>query len=353
MKMAEKVGTRDRLMTGRHWDENHFLLQEEQAPKRNVWELQASFPLAIGDIYWERGTGKRTKLIHAGAVIDSKQLEKFKTHPEQFSLEPILNLEHIEIGRKALRALASASKRKAHKQEALEEARVALLQWIRLAYWEEMSDRSLMDWAYLWHQEFFNLKMSDLCPAAQGEYMQRACMQGALIGVLALTLGFNDYSLLSDLYTMAFIADSGISKENWSFNIVQAIELEREKSGAGAKVLNLVNEKEVFLNHSLKAKMPSLNYPLLIKKLVSRHHEKVEGGGFPLCSNRREMDDLEIISSFGLTSLSFDWSGFSSSDGGGWLRRLVRGIASRRVVAAIGFTFNPIVDDGYKEIIGL
>lgn len=114
------------------------------------------------------------------------------------------------------------------------------------------------------------------------------CSTHAILACLAN--GFYEFNFIQDLYNLAFVLDIGLTQNNFTYAMERACEAERTKPGSGVGTVSSLAkspfEIECFTNHPTysmryaESMEEKFHYPELLK-VLSLHHEKKDGSGFP------------------------------------------------------------------------
>lgn len=274
-----------------------------------TFEQLENFYFAPGDISWK---GK-LNLCSAGDVIDHAYFLKFtKTHssfPCKYKMY-FWNVDKFSYFIRELKETRSHSGR--------DKTRVQFLNWFRKTFWLGKMEGSLLDLMEGAHRSFY-----DLPQEIAGEWKEKSLdlfrvysLQGALLVCFSIALGYVDHRMLKDIYHLPFFFDAGLLK-NLNFNTVTAISEDWKDKGQPLNIFTNESDKEEFKNHAGKAYE---FYPEVEKRffnmksllpIISRHHEKVDGSGFPNGVNWSELSDLEALvifvsQNYGLDSVDFD-----------------------------------------------
>jgi hypothetical protein len=273
------------------------------------YEQLENFYFAPGDITWK---GKVT-LCSAGDVVDHTYLLKFtKTHssfPCQYKMY-FWNVDKFSYFMEQLKETRSHSER--------EKARVQFLAWFKKVYWQGKMEGSLLDLMEGAHRSFYDLpqELAAKWKEKSLDLFRVYSLQGSLLVCFALALGYVDYRVLKDIYHLPYFFDSGLL-DNFNYSMVSAISEDWKDKGQPLRLLTTENDKSLFESHADKA---FELYPEVEKKffylknllpVIARHHEKVNGSGFPKGVNWSELSDLEslvifVAQNYGMDAVDFD-----------------------------------------------
>ncbi len=287
-------------------DDDH---QTGQLNTEISFEQLENFCFAPGDINWK---GKVT-LCSAGDVIDHNYVLKFfkaqNTLPCNYRMYS-WNVDKFVSFMDELREAKSHSAR--------EKVRVYFLNWFKNVFWNGKSEGSLLDLMEAAHRTFNDLpdRMVNEWKTKSLDLYRVYSLQGALMVCFSLALGYVDYRVLKDIYHLPFFFDSGLLK-NLNYSMVAAISEEWRDKGRPLQLLNDAEEKKNFEEHS---ENPFILFPEAEEKffymknlmpLISRHHEKTDGSGFPHGVKWSELSDLETLiifvsQNYGLEMVNFD-----------------------------------------------
>jgi hypothetical protein len=284
---------------------NDIAVLEKQAGARekiplSYDQLGYSF-LAPGDIYWMKKNKQLVKIFHAGDYLLPEVLTKFRTGKKILVIDQLIDMPNIKKGLESWRNFCEIKD-----ENERVKIRREILRWFSDIYWTGKKSGSLLDLAVLGQKQFysFDQAMTDQLRNIGVDSFNRSFLVAGFAVFSALAMGHTDYNFLKDFYNVCFFLEYGL-KENFTYNIRQALELERQNCGKGLQSLHVGDktswEYNVFFGY------PEKSYKKVLSECktffhsedavrpITRQHERIDGTGFPNRVNADEMNDLESI----------------------------------------------------------
>ncbi|MCO4792268.1 MAG: hypothetical protein KC493_01055 [Bacteriovoracaceae bacterium] len=250
-----------------------------------------------GKITWKG----RLNICSAGDVVDHTYLEKFKKLTDTIPCEFKMYSWNLDRFSKFITEIKEA---KGYTDRA--KARVNFLNWFKKVYWEGKLEGSLLDLMESCHRNFYNLPkdLEEAWTTKSIDLFRVYSLQGSLMVCFAIALGYSDFKSLKDIYHLPFFYDASLL-DSLTFNTVSAISTEWEDKGNSLSFINnssaTANEKSLFKAHAEQAfkGREDLEESFFSMKnlapVISRHHERIDGKGFPHSLNWSELSDLETL----------------------------------------------------------
>ena len=312
-------------------NKSHLIDEKELASLEEIsFEELERGVFCPGRLYWIKRNGRPLKLLEVGEVLDHEYIAKFKRQDALLKIYRISNLGVVTEGKMLLQAFKNAES-----EMKRVELREELLKWFKSIYWDGSRSGSLLDLVRVTVERFYNFdeKTSNHLREASILLYKRSALVGAFGVMTALALGYLDYKLLSDIYHLCFLFDYSLDHNSLSFNLLNAIELERQRSGKGVACLFLGEnpgpELEIFQSHPMKSfeitmkECQAIFHDPHLLRLILRHHEKINGKGFPLGLNEHEMSDLELMIILINHIVTYENLDYQLNDGKGFYRHLI------------------------------
>ncbi|MEI8345954.1 MAG: hypothetical protein WCG27_00695 [Pseudomonadota bacterium] len=258
--------------------------------------------LATGDIYWVKVNQQLVKIFYAGDYLLPDIIEKFKKGNRVLVIDQIANVGLINSG------ITEWEKfKKADNDLEIFKHRKSILFWFSQVYWSGEKRGSLLDLAILGQKEFYSFapEITEKLKKIGLDNLKRSFLYSALAVYIALAMGHTDYRFLKDVYNVCFLLDYAFNDDSISYNISQAMEMERKKGGEGQRYLfqneNPTWEFQAFTEHPERGIQNALEECLTyfsnpdVIQVILRQHERMDGSGFPTQTNESELSDLENI----------------------------------------------------------
>ncbi len=283
-----------------------------------------------GEIYWKKRSGKLLKVLNAGEAIDEKNITKFEKNQMKLKIKCFVNMELIDLAVENLKNL---------KQATNEVERIAIrktiLFWLKNNYWEDDAKGNFLDLTKIGERAFyiFDREMTETLKGMSRSVFERSALV-ATIGVFcALSLGYTDFKLLQDTYSLSFLLDFAFDKTSYSFNLNKATELERNVPGDGVSFLIIGKdtgpELNSFMQHTFKGARLArercgkfFNNEEILKYIIV-HHERINGNGFPLRINEDEMSDIEMLIIFLNGLIPYNTFKYAKNDGKAFFKKVI------------------------------
>ncbi len=289
-------------------------------------ELENSI-FSPGDIFWVKKSGARIKILGSGDVIDHEYLKKFDGRANGLQANIIADISVVGDAMKLFLSLSHA-----RTENERIERRMELMRWFKNIFWIGSHRGSLLDLVKIGTEVFYKLDVdtSQRLTSASNFLFKRSALVAPMAVFICLGMGYLDFNFLRDLYHLCFLFDFALDRQGLSYNLLKATELERRKSGDGIACLFLGDnpgpELEAFQFHPRKGMLEAKELcskhftdPNLIN-LIMKHHERVNGKGFPFGINEDEMSDLDTIIIFLNHLISYDELSYSRNDGQQFLK---------------------------------
>ncbi len=240
-------------------------------------------------LFYSLAGGKKViSLLHAGDLIDSDFIQKYKT-------KNIKSLSGIEVANESLiqeYKLEWGNFKQARSQRERMQVRDQLLEKIKQDFLI-LKNKSFLSYVIACYETFFD------CPDEVIELYQqksvilytRSLMMSAKLTCLTIAGNYLDFHFIKDFYNTAFLLDYGLVMSNGlNYTITHACELERSEPTSGVQYLKDMGrssyELDLFLNHPIRSHEYAqkfedrFSYPELLD-FIKLHHEKGDGSGFP------------------------------------------------------------------------
>lgn len=318
-------------------DNGLFILEEDEDIKKS-----SSFPplmeeeiegelLSPGDIFWIKSNGDQILISPYGSIINHEQLNKFLKAKVNIVIDMMVNYSVKSEGVKFFDKLKHANTLSEKNA-----ARNDFLVWNDKLLWSGITNGSFVDVmnVFLGSVHFFDPKIEEVLLHMSQSDFQRSILTGSMSVIFALALGYNDYSYLQDLYHLHFIFDQSLNSQGMSFTLREAAEKERQKSGEGVSHL-LINKEEgpemaKFKKHAVEGqKLAKKIFGKLFHSsdtfhLVGKHHEKINGKGFPKGLHADELSEIEQIVILSGHLFSFDELNFKRNDARSFFEKILK-----------------------------
>ena len=260
----------------------------------------ASWKLAPGDIYYQTpATEKLLLLKRCGDLLEESWVTKMRNN-SGLRFRDLVHLKRVaEIS-------SQWEQWKTIEDPAeFEKAGLRLCDVIRGGLHSE-GGITLLDWAFVCHQQFKPDEELQLNMLAKHEVLHRRGLYVSALSVLfAIACGYSDSKFLQELYQTAWLLDSGLLHDDFSYWIAVACQAEKQRPGSGLEFLKHKkashSEIELFLQH------PVLGHSMAMQRfekkfqnpgllnIILHHHELADGRGFPHGIPMAAMSDWESI----------------------------------------------------------
>jgi hypothetical protein len=270
-------------------------------------------------------------LLRAGDFVDPAFVKKYKEKGQKsFYMLNVVHQDNIDD----YNSLWIKLKVGRFEQERLE-ARKELLEKFSEQLWFDDEEVCSLDFLISCFDTFNRLADEIMIEMRETSTLlcERGLQSASFATITALALGYTDYEVLSDIFHVTFLLDFGLIGDKYSYFIAQACEQERKTPGGGMKYLEKMNapkkEKDLFYNHPVLGHQEVFRrcygafYNMELMKLISLHHEKHDGSGFPGKINYWGISELEAIPLFMDYIVPFDEFMYTSTGGGGLLKSYV------------------------------
>ena len=268
-----------------------------------VFDIQENHLFAPGDIYWEKSSGKKIRVIKYGCPIEKNFLKKFKNLKYNNLVNNGLIKELSTILRSLKLATLMPDKIKARKN---------LLQFLTRYYRNEGNSSNILDFIIAFKKEFYSLpsRVEEKLLNASHELFKRGLLLGSLRVSYSLLMGHFDYSFLKDVYHSGPIVSFFLIKHGISTEELDEVE-NYIKGHYNESFLKYLKNIDFSLDDDLKDfyKNP------YSKHLITLNFEKVNGKGVPYGIHSEEITDIESI--FIFTANSIPLKGLDSKEGDG------------------------------------
>lgn len=306
-------------------------IKKKELTPINLDEL-SKFKVVPGHIFLNMKNSRPILLLKAGDPVMQEFVSKYSAKQGlNFSMLAVVNLKEIN------QIIVQFDGLKSDDPAELLKTRDILLEWFYLNYWSDSKECSLLDIIYCCSKVFLRIEDSVLKKIQNVSMMfyTRSLRLASFSVFVALSLGYLDFSLLSDLFHVSMLLDFGLVGGELDYFITQACEKERVNPGDGLNYLDDLdfNGKNVdidfFYSHPLKGKeLVQENYGDVffdkkITSVISRHHEYGEKNGFPLKLKLNEISDFEKIPLFLDGATPFKEIVFKKDDGRGYLKKIL------------------------------
>ncbi|OFZ56679.1 MAG: hypothetical protein A2328_09370 [Bdellovibrionales bacterium RIFOXYB2_FULL_36_6] len=317
---------------------NHLdMLKDGQKIKMEGHEL-LKFKFAPGNVFWIKKNNKLVRILKTGDYMDRDILYKYMNKCAPLVLERLINVKWIEEAFEHFMDLKHAK----NLNEQIE-ARAKILKIIGPVYWHGINEGSLIDLIHLGEKVFFKLPEKEIRQLYQGEmdFFKMNALAGMVSVLFSLTVGYMDFAFLADIYHVGFFVDYSLIEEKIDWTMKEAVLLEVKMPGDGIKKLSLQtgkNDVGCFVSHPeqsyirVKEKINNLFNSKDCLRLLTKHHEALNGAGFPNGIGENQLSDLEtiIISSSRCCQLDHD---LVLGDGKGFFKDIRKFISNRISVA--------------------
>jgi len=276
------------------------MLNDEQKIKIQGQEL-LKYKFAPGNVFWIKKNNKLVRILKTGDYMDSEILYKYMNKCAPLVLERLINVKWIEEVFEHFMDLKHAK----HLNEQIE-ARAKILKLIGKVYWHGLAEGSLIDLINLGEKVFFKIPPNVTRELYQGEmnFFKMNALTGIVSVLFSLTVGYMDFEFLEDIYHVSFFVDYSLIEKKLDWTMKEAIVLEVETPGEGVKELSKQADKENlnrFVSHpgqsyiGVKEKIKDLFNTKDCLNLLTKHHEALNGLGFPYGLAENQLSDLETI----------------------------------------------------------
>lgn len=292
------------------------------------YEELMKFHFSPGDVFWKRKFAGPIRLIRAGDIVNQKHMHKFREGNHTFFVCSIVNQDNVNKVAKLFEELSKIRIGKDRSQK-----RNEILGWFKKIYWDGEEEGSLLDLVMIGERAFyiFEKEVQERLQETSMLLYRRSSFLSILSVFFALGLGHMEFTFLSDLYHICYLFDYSLEKNNLSFAINEALEMERMEVGRGKKYLAGISEDEVekFESHPRMSMNQTLTdckkyfvNPDLVY-LIDLHHERVSGNGFPNGINENEMSDIENIITSLVHIIAYDDIVFENNDGPNYAKKIL------------------------------
>ena len=293
----------------------------------SIHDMKKSF-FACGDIFWQKNSGKLTKILDAGAIIEKSHLDKFKG--KTLLIERVSDVKTIESV-----VMKFSSFSKALDEQSRIENREKILRWFGGVFWHGNNNASLLDLVKIGEKSFYNFdeKITNELKNTGHTLFIRSSLVASLSSYILLILGYTDPKFLKDIYNLCFIFDYAFDQESFTFTLNKATEAERYAPGDGIVQLIVGEdsgpELDTFMHHifsgvqKAKLNLSKFFYDEGIFKLILRHHERINGQGFPYEIKEHEMSEIEQVIIFLNNSITYNTLDFKQNDGVGFFKKTI------------------------------
>jgi len=280
---------------------NHpVTLKDELKIKIEGQEL-LKYKFAPGNVFWVKKNNKLVRILKTGDYMDSEILYKYMNKNVPLVLERLINVKWIDEVFEHFMDLKHAK----NLNEQIE-ARSKILKLVGKIYWHGNAQGSLIDLINLGEKVFFKIPAQETRELYQGElnFFKMNALTGIVSVLFSLIVGYLDFAFLQDIYHIGFFADFSLIEEKIDWTIKEAVLLEIKTPGEGKKALSLHTNKDNlyrFVAHpgrsyiGVKEKIKDLFNAKDCLNLLTKHHEALNGAGFPHGIGENELSDLETI----------------------------------------------------------
>lgn len=275
-------------------------------------------------------------LISAGGYIDQGFLNHYiGKGMDCVYIDTICHEGIVNVGKQLLSEFINAG---THEDKV--NTRKKFLGWFKRNFWDEEIEVSILDLVITVHAAFFKLP-GDVCKNLLDTSVviyNRSMLVASLSVVVGMMMGHYEYEVLTDIYHSSILLDYGLLGSEFNYHIMKACELEHTKPGEGISYLEknaTKDDLDFFLYHpnigAQQARMDCEPIAAIgnIYSVIEKHHELIEGRGFPAGLKMGELAEIEQISIFLDHLIPFDLDRYKVDDGVGFFAKLVKQAPSR------------------------
>ncbi|MCK5074431.1 MAG: hypothetical protein KAQ98_13455 [Bacteriovoracaceae bacterium] len=289
----------------------------------------AKYRFAPGDVYWVKMNGKLVRLLTVGDYIDREFIQKFTSGNMSLMLDRIINEDYLNDG---ISILEGMRKGRSIKERA--SSRTEFIDWLNDVFWSGEKEGSLIDLIILGEKVFFAFEdeFAEKLVSGNTEFFTRSALMGILNVIFAINMGYMDDKLLCDIYNLPFLVDYFMHVDGYAFDLIRALEMERKSSGNGREWLEFKGDK--MAEHNMFFEHPDKSARLVLEdckkyfhseemvSLIEKHHERMDGSGFPEGIYESELSDLETLFISVNQAISFKLE-FVFGDGKKYLKNII------------------------------
>lgn len=286
-------------------------------------ELQ-NYLISPGDVFFTFKSGKSIKLLRAGSPVDPIKMKRYLSSPGLVSFEKIINSENVARTQELWLGL-----RNEKEFQKVPLIRNKILYWFKKVYWDGSLKGSLLDLVNIGEQVFYSLppQIESVIKTKCFELFTRGALMGTLGATLCLAMGYVEFPFLRDFYHLCMLLDLRLH-EKMSFSLYEAMEKGRVDYQEGINYLEnlaLPLETQLYKGHEqISGKISKLFADPSVANLITRHHERIDGTGFPKRLSEEEMSDVECVLVFLDALLPIQEINFTSNDGMGFLKKAMQ-----------------------------
>ncbi|HAZ13784.1 MAG: hypothetical protein A2X86_19700 [Bdellovibrionales bacterium GWA2_49_15] len=287
-----------------------------------ISELQ-NYLISPGDVFFTFKTGKVVKLLRAGSPVDPARMKRYLSSAGSLSIEKVT--DPVNVARSQELWLGLRNEKDFLKVPGM---RLKILQWFKKVYWDGTENGSLLDLVNIGERVFYGLppQIESVMKSKCFDLFTRGALMGSLGATLCLALGYVEFSFLRDFYHTCMLLDMKLH-EKMSFSLHEAMEKGRQDYEEGLQYLEglgLPLETQLYQDHEqMHENISNLFSDYNVALLIARHHERVDGTGFPGRLSEGEMSDVECLLLFLDALLPMQEMNFSSNDGRGYFKKAI------------------------------
>lgn len=287
------------------------------------------FKVCPGQVFYFTKSDFPVLLLRAGDEIDPSWIERYKKKGvENLNLYEVADSENFADIKKLFEQLKN--------KDSLEndlESIYKVKKWFAEVYYSGTQRGSLLDLIIIGKEIFLKISRGHKEKIKETSVIiyYRSCLVAAFSLFIAMSLGYYDFKVLSDIYNAAFLLDYGLINEKFNYNIFLACQKENENPGEGSRFLKGVskNDFQLFQEHPVNGKnlvvdeLKEIFNHVSICNVIKKHHEQKDGKGFPLGLVSSELTDLETLIIFSDMIIPFTKNNFDVADGQEYLKKQI------------------------------
>jgi len=266
-----------------------------------------------GDIFYQTKAGKNIHLHAPGDLINHSFFSKYLPYKDQLYIEMLVDRSLIAEGKAYLEDWIK-------KENILEQRRAALefLNWVHSKYWKNAEKACLLDLSMVFFESFFKShSLQELLKDTNIEYFKRSLAASAIGSVLSICLGYFNPTVVMDFYNIVYLLDVKIHESFSSFKIWESFESDRINGPLNYDLSE--KEKKIIADHVGEIDFNNDHFDniknLQLLNLLNKHHETINGKGFPFALTENELSDLECVLIFSNNLISIVNHSFNENDG--------------------------------------